>query len=233
MIICKECGVELEEKMRKCPLCDTSVSDDGSGSFTLKSSRKELEPDVGKTNLLSRILWQITAILLLSGIAATLVINLSIQGSITWSVYPISICLMILAYVSLMSLWRTTITYQLAGGWIFSSIVLFIMNGFVSGDWPVMLALPILCAVNVTTFILIFVLRALATKGLNVLAVVILAIAILCLVLEGIISIYFENVIRVQWSAIVSACLLPVAATVAFMYFRTRNNKDLRKIFHT
>ena len=233
MIICKECGVELEDRMRACPLCDTPVSTDGSESLTLKKSKERDKPEAPQKYLLSQILWQIAAILLLSGIAATLVINLAIQGKITWSVYPISICLMILSYVSLMSLWRTRITYQLAGGWILSSMVLVIVNVLISADWPLMLALPILCAVNIIALVLIFVLKTLTTKGLNIFVIVILAIAILCLVIEGIISSYFENVIRLQWSAIVSACLLPVTATILFMHFRTRNNSDLKKIFHT
>ncbi len=233
MIICKECGVELEDKMRACPLCDTPVSNDGSEPFILKKSRESDKPEAKKKYLLSQILWQITAILLLSGIAATLVINLAIQGKITWSVYPISICLMILSYVSLMSLWRTRIIYQLAVGWVVSSMVLVFVNVLITADWPLTLALPILCAVNIMVIVLIFVLKNLTTKGLNVFVIVILGIAILCLVIEGIISSYFENVIRLQWSAIVSACLLPVTATILFMYFRTRNNSDLKKIFHT
>lgn len=233
MIICKECGVELEDKMRVCPLCDTPLSNEGSPAFALKKSRERDKPEARKKYLLSQILWQITAILLLSGIASTFVINLAIQGRITWSVYPISICLMILSYVSLMSLWRTMITYQLAGGWIFSSMVLVVVNALISADWPLMLALPVLCAVNIIVLVLIWVVRNLTTRGLNVFAIVILGIAILCVVIEGIISSYLENVIRLQWSAIVSACLLPVTATILFMYFRTRNNSDLKKIFHT
>jgi hypothetical protein len=233
MVICKECGVALESDMRICPLCQTPVSHERSEPLTLQHSKDRPKADDKKKYLLSQILWQITAVLLLSGIVATLVINLAIQGQITWSVYPISICLMILSYASLMSLWRARITYQLAAGWILSALVLTVVNGVIVADWPMMLALPILCAVNIVTFALIFISRSLTTKGLNVFAIVIAGIAVLCLFIEGIISSYFEHEIRVQWSAIVSACLLPVTATILFMYFRTRNNNDLQKIFHT
>lgn len=232
MIICKECGVALEDNMQVCPLCDTPVSNDGTPS-TFKKNVERKNPDTRKQYLLSQILWQIAAILLLSGIVATLTINLVIQGEITWSVYPISVCLMILSYVSLASLWRTGIIYQLAGGWMVSSVLLVSVNAFISSDWPLKLALPILCAVNIIALVLIVALKSLKTKGLNVFAIIIFGIAILCLIIEGIISYYFANVVRLQWSAIVSACLLPVAATVLFMYFRTRNNSDLKKIFHT
>jgi hypothetical protein len=116
MIICKQCGVELESNMLACSLCDTPVLNDGFKPFALKKSLENDKPDERKKHLLSQVLWQIAAVLLLSGIAATLVINLAIEGAITWSMYPISICLMILPYVLLMSLWRTKITNQLLGG---------------------------------------------------------------------------------------------------------------------
>lgn len=219
--------------MQLCPLCDTPVLNDGSKHFILKQGRERDKPDIKQKYLLSQILWQITAILLLSGIAATLIINLAIQGKVTWSVYPISVCLMILSYVALISLWHAQMVFQLVGGWILSVIVLVIVNVLINADWPLLLALPILCAVNIIALLLNFVVKALKSKGLNVFAIIILAIALLCLVIEGIISSYFENVIKLQWSAVVSACLLPVTAAILFMYFRTRNNSDLKKIFHT
>jgi hypothetical protein len=68
---------------------------------------------------------------------------------------------------------------------------------------------------------------------LNIIAIIFVAIALLCLFIEGIISFYFSASIKLQWSVIVSACLLPVTAAMTFMYFRTRNNIDIQKIFHT
>lgn len=233
MKICKACGVELDDDMQVCPLCDTSVSNDGSTLYNLKKSNEASAPEVKKRPLLHEILWQITAILLLSGIAATLVINLAIQGRITWSVYPVTICLMLLSYVSLMSIWRAPITYRLAGGWLMSAMILLAIYVLADVQWPLMLALPILFAVNMITFLLIFIVRILPRKGLNVFAIVILGIAILCIIIEGIITYNLENTLRLQWSAIVSACLLPVTATIIFMYFRTKNNNELKKIFHT
>jgi hypothetical protein len=232
MTFCKECGVELEDHMQNCPLCGTSVLS-GSKEPRSDNSKQRNAPDVKKKHLLSQVLLQITSILLLSGIAATLFINVAMEGKITWSVYPTSICLIILCYVALIFLWHTQTAFQLFGSWILAVVVLLILNALIDENWPLMLALPILCAANIIVLILTFVLRALKTKGLNIFAIVVLAIAILCLIIEGIISFYFEHAINLGWSVIVSACLLPVIAAILFMYFRTRNNSDLKKIFHT
>src|SRR5687767_11716711 len=141
MNICKQCGVELEDDMKSCPLCYTQIS---SGEVLRSNVPDQRPPEEGKRHLMQRILWQITVVLLLSGIVATLIINLSIVGSVTWSIYPISICLMILAYASLIALWRTAIIFQLFGGWFISGLIFVIVNQYSQGDWPLLLALPIL-----------------------------------------------------------------------------------------
>jgi hypothetical protein len=230
MTICNECGVELEVDMSICPLCDTPVGEKKGVTRRLEKAHK---PAVSHRHLLRQILWQITSVLLLSGIAATLIINLSIHGKITWSVYPITICLIIFSYASLVSFWHKRIVFQIWAGWMISAIVLYIVGLYVNADWPIKLALPLLCAINVIGLLVNFILRISKAKGLNIIAIIFVAIALLCLVIEGIISFYFTASFKLQWSVIVSACLIPVTAAIAFMYFRTRNNIDIQKIFHT
>jgi hypothetical protein len=232
-MICKGCGVQLDDDMKVCPLCGTSVvSGELRKTVTLPINKEETTKGE-KKNVLQQILWQITAVLLLSAIVATLIINLSIHGRITWSIYPISICLMVFSYASLIALWRTKMFFQLLGGWIISAMVLLVIHWNIQEDWPLKLALPLLSAVNVVGLLLNFILIRLKAKGLNVLAIFFVFIAILCLLIEGIVSFYFEESVNLQWSIIVAACLLPVTAAILFMYFRTRNNAELQKIFHT
>jgi hypothetical protein len=233
MTICKECGVQLDDAMKVCPLCDTPVASGGMRKTVDLPINKEIGSKDAKKNVLQPILWQITAVLLLSAIIATLIINLSIHGRITWSIYPISICLMVFSYASLIALWRTKVFFQLLGGWIISGLVLAIVHWNIEEEWPLKLALPLLSAVNVVGLLLNSILIRLNAKGLNVLAIFFVFIAILCLLIEGIVSFYLTKSIDLQWSIIVAACLLPVTAAILFMYFRTRNNAELQKIFHT
>lgn len=231
MIVCKECGVELDAGMDVCPLCGTSIT----------ASRKIIPASVGNDvisqrmnpGLLKQLLWQIASVLLLSGIIATLVINLAMVGRVTWSVYPIVICLIALSYATLMALWRVRIFIQVLAGWVLSGLFLTGVEIYTGDRWPVFLALPLLSAVNLICLALILILNIFKVKGLNVLAVMFVAIAALCLIVEAILSLYFDDQIKLGWSVIVAACLLPVTAAIMFMYFRTRNNSELQKIFHT
>lgn len=233
MIICKTCGVELDEGIEVCPLCETPVNSDarkgvGPGQAKERTKRKPAEKYA-----LQRVLWQITAVLLLSGILGTLIVDLSVHGAVTWSVYPVTISLMVFSYASLMAFWHTKIILQVVAAWMISTAVLFVVNASIPAAWPLQLALPILCAANVIGLLLYYITINLKMRGLNAVAIYFVAIAILCMVIEGILSLYMTNTVTLKWSVIVAACLLPVTAALLFMYFRTRNNPDIKKIFHT
>jgi hypothetical protein len=232
MVICNKCGVELDEGMSACPLCQTPIGGDGEDNDLTYRVRTDDIDENKRKHLLKRVLWQVTSVLLLSGIVATLTINLSIQGSITWSIYPVCICLMVFCYASLIALGHTGIIFQLLGGWFMSVIVLIVIKWYSGLTWPLQLALPILCSVNAIGVMFILIVTNLKTRGLNVLAIALISISVLCLAIEGIVSNYFSNAIKLQWSVIVAACLLPVTAAVFFMFLRTKHNPDLQKIFH-
>lgn len=231
MILCKQCGVELDVEMQVCPLCNTSVLDGARTEHA--TAERNFRVEKARPALLMHVLWQIACVLLLSGIVATLIINLSIIGRVTWSIYPVTICLILLSYATIMALWRARVLMQVIAGWILSSALLVGIGSYTGDDWPLWLAFPILSAINVTAMLLILALSSLKIKGLNVLAIMFVAVAVLCLMLEGILSLYFKDQLALSWSVIVAACLLPVTAAIVFMYFRTRNNRDLQKIFHT
>lgn len=230
MMVCKQCGVELEAGMKVCPLCERSVTD---GRETKMFANQDTMNEDYNPALLKHVLWQIMCVLLLSGIVATLVINLSVAGYVTWAIYPVTVCLIILSYASLMALWRVRLLFQLLMGWAVSSALLMGTGLYTTENWPVDLALPILAAVNVICLLIISIISKVTIKGLNILAIMFVGVAVLCLIIEGIISHYFGNHIVLSWSVIVAACLLPVTAAIVFMYFRTRNNSNLQKIFHT
>jgi len=229
MILCNECGVELEGGMTHCPLCGTPV---GSNAPSV-SDMQQVKMTAGGKHFLRQILWQVASIFLLSGIVATLAINLSVDGRITWSVYPVTICLIIFSYAAVLALWRTKVVVQLIAGWSLSTALIWVIQQRMDEDWPSRLAFPMLCAANVVGLALYFAISGLKMKGLNILAMFFVAIACLCLTIDGIIAYYNHSVIKLQWSVIVAACLFPVIAGIIFMHLRARTNAEIQKIFHT
>ena len=121
---------------------------------------------------------------------------------------------------------------QLLAAWLVSGALLIAVKLFTGDDWPIRHALPILCGVNVICMLLISILSRLKVKGVNVLAIMFVAIAVLCVLIEGVLSLYLKDQMVLNWSVIVAACLLPVTAAVVYIHLRTRNNKDLQKSIH-
>jgi hypothetical protein len=231
-MICRNCGVEFDDATESCPLCGLHVTGIPRERVGL-GHREVVAQNTGK-GVLGRILWQVTSVLLMSGIASTLIINLSLQRQVTWSIYPVTICIILLCYAAPLSIWfRGTLT-NLLSGWVAASICLLIIAYLPPGHgWAIKLALPIVCTLNLAVLLVLGASRLVRSKALNVLALVFLVLAAACLTIDGIISVYLYDAIKVSWSVIVAACLLPVTGTIFFMYFRMRNNSELKKIFHT
>jgi len=239
MSICIKCGVELEDDMELCPLCGTPA-----GAFSTSTpkaydsigniDRKRIEPVRPEDrSLLQRILWQVTSILLFSGIISTLIIDLAVHKKITWSIYPVTVCLIIFTYASLLAFWDTRRIYQIIAGFLISSAVFVILDLLLSQSrWPLRLGLPLLCAVNFVLILLVAAINQTKRRGLNVIAYTCVAIAVLCISIESILSFYSGKVV-LRWSVIVAACMLPVTAALLFMNYRIKKNPDMEKIFHT
>jgi len=237
-MICKNCLVELDDDMKRCPLCGTPVSGAGVPEEHTDHDRV-VTPGLSyledaEKHVLQRILWQVTATLLVSGIVATIIIDRARHDTITWSLYPVTICLMVLSYASLFAFWQTKAIFRILAGWLLSTVFLIAINQYTApSDWPVGLGIPLVFAVNFIALALLAVFHLTKRKGLNLLAYTFVAVAVLCISINGIISRYFTGVIYLGWSIIVAACILPVAAALIFVFFRTWNNPRLQKIFHT
>ena len=218
--------------MEVCPLCKKIPLADGDNSTQIQEQQHSAY-DERKPKLLKRIFFQIACVLLLSGILATLIINLAMVGRVTWSMYPITICLIVLSYVFSLGLWTAKPLARIFTGWLASILVLVLVHLYVSDDWPLKLALPTLCSINVIAMLLVVLLENLRVKGLNIVAIFFISAAVLCMIIEAIVSKYFLEEFRLSWSVVVSACLLPVTAVIVFMHFKTKSNAELEKIFHT
>ena len=231
--ICKNCLVELDDQMEVCPLCglpaDAPARRDPQGHVVVNRSSQSDERFV-----MQRILWQVASTLLLSGIVATLIIDVTAHQRITWSAVPGSICLVFLCYALLFAYWRTRLIYRLLTGWLLSTIALLVLLAvFPEKLWIGGLMIPLLFSFNVTFLVLLAIFSVTKQKGLNLFAYSFVALAVLSLTIDGIISHFLSGEIKLDWSIVVAACLLPVTAVLIFMFYRTRKNATIQKIFHT
>jgi len=236
-IICTNCGVELEEDMQYCPLCGEMTD---SHAQTAKDKQSVLEKESGllsyksgRVFLTKKAAWAMVSVILLSIILTTGIINFSINKEISWSVLPIAACLIAFSYVSVFTFMIKRTTVQIWAGFISGSVLLFILDNLTGGRArAVTLGIPLLFFSNLILSAMLNIIHRVKQKGINLIAYGFIAAALLCLFIETILSLSFKEGLRLMWSLIVSACVLPVSALLLFLHYKLKKGRDLIRTFH-
>ncbi|MBN2350206.1 MAG: hypothetical protein JXJ22_15310 [Bacteroidales bacterium] len=240
MTVCNNCGVELEKSMNFCPLCGDPVI---KGNFRDKDAIKEEKirkqqqalSDIEKLDQFQKrkLVWEVFSIILVSGIIVTLILNLILNHELTWSKFTIAGCIAVFSYVSIFSFWPKRIIFHFTGSFITTSAFLLFLELWLGKiDWTLSLGIPILFAFYFIALLTLFVIKMCKQKGFNLIAYIFIAVALLIISIEGIISNYLYNRIFLSWSLIVLVSILPLSAILLFIHFRLRRGTSLKKFFH-
>jgi hypothetical protein len=234
-IICKNCGVELEEDMLNCPLCGEPVTANGKVAIPAPGQQQaQAFPYTRKMNRpQKKFTWEIVSLILFSGIIATFIIDFILNKRITWSEYPVAVSLTIFSYISLFAFWQQRTLVQMAGGFILSSIFLVLLDsltGYIV--WAIKLGIPLLFSCNLVVSALIAIFRMSKYKGINLVAYAFLGASLLSVCVEGILSFFKTGLVHLEWSVIVAGCIVPVVLVIFFVYFRLKKARSLEKTFH-
>ena len=236
MPFCKNCGVELEADMLNCPLCGVPAGDrseakalpdsTGDGHPSQQTQKKMTGPQ-------KKIIWEVISITILSFIIATLSIDLILNGRISWSEYPVALCLVVFSYISIFTVLDQRAITSLTGGFLASAVFMALFDRLTGGiAWSVKLGIPLLFSGNLIAAALFFAIRRTRKKGINLIAYFFIAAALYCTCIEGIISYFKTGDVHLRWSLVVIACVLPVAFVLFFVHYRLAKSHILERTFH-
>lgn len=229
MNICKNCGVELEPDIDFCPLCMEPVSENISSYKTV--SKPVLEP--ADKRLHRKAIWELVSIIFLLIIFVTSFLNYFLNKEISWSEYPVALCLISFSYVSGFVFLNKRRKIHIIIAFLASSVLILLLDQLTDGlQWALRLGIPLLFSVNLVLGSLLLIINSLKQKGINLIAYSILAASLLCILVEVITDLYINGSSHLVWSFIVLACVFPVAAVLLFVHFRMKKGNDLQKIFH-
>jgi len=240
MKICSNCGVELDEHMQACPLCGFSSFDQPTertenNNFPADQQRERLFSDYVKLTKVQKrkLFWELSGIILFSGILVTFMIDVVTSKSITWSRYTITVCLVLFANATLLSFWRHKFFILLCGSFITTSLLLVLLDLYNNKvGWGSQLGIPLLLFIYLIIFILGLLIRIIKRHGFNILGLIFIALGVLSLCIEGVLSRYYTHKITFQWSLIILACMVPIAAILFFFHYRLNRGIELRRFFH-
>jgi len=240
MTYCKNCGVELDENMNFCPLCgeplpgEVLVQEEHREFRRLKQEGKIISDYKKLTQIQKRkLFWELSAIILISGIIVSFIIDLVLNKNITWSKYTITVCLVVFINVTFLAFWQKKIFLLFTGSFISTSIMLMLLELYNRNiSWSITLGVPLLFAAYLITFVLIILIKISRQRGLNIITYSLVAMGLLTICIEGIISLNTTNRLALQWSLIVLACIIPVSAILLFIHYRLKKATDLKRFFH-
>ncbi len=240
MTYCKTCGVELETTMKFCPLCGKHITDktlEKEEHLPLKETKQEerILSDFREFTPVQRrkLFWQLSGIILISGMMVTFIIDLIINQSITWSKYSMSACLVLFINITMFVFSRKKIILSLIGCFISTSILLVLFDMFNKNiGWGTKLGIPLVFSFYLVVFLLISLVKRSKQRGINLIAYFLIAASILNLSIEGIISLQVHKQLSFQWSVITLVSVLPVSAILLFIHYRLRKGTDLKRFFH-
>ncbi len=237
---CTYCGVELEKNMNFCPLCGEPIPDENRDKKEYIEIRKRKQGEKQLTDYQKltpaekrKLFWEISIIILVSGIIVTLIIDYIIGNTISWSKYPVLVCTVLFINISLISFWHHRIFLIFSGSFVSTSILLILLDiykGYIG--WGIKLGIPLLLSTYTLLFILLLIVKHAKKRGLNIIAWSFIAAGMLSICVEGIISFYKNFRFHFEWSMIVIASVLLIATLLFFLHHRLKEEPDLKRFFH-
>ncbi len=224
MAICKSCGVDLGEGNDKCPLCDTREEPGKIASpadllnFSKKENRKQL--------------YELAMILFASAIVITIAIN-AVFGRGNWSMLTTTCIGYVMAVITILNFSKHH-PYWLISGWMAATLLLLFILDRLTGNkgWFSSVAGPITASLAILTGAVIFFNSLSRYKGLNLIASILLALAIFVLTIEYFIDRFISEVFTPQWSVVAAASLVILASILIFVHYRLKRGRSLGRLFH-
>ena len=239
MSYCNYCGVELDQTMTSCPLCGLAVGEKRVVTHEWKSRQPVFKDKISSeiesmTAVQKRkLFWQISGIILVSGILVTLVINMIESKDITWSKYILVASLSILASISFFTLLRNR-PFMLVLGSFISNAALLLLLDLISSNigWATKLGIPILVSLYALILLVLWLIRISNRRGFNILAVIFIAIGLFLICIEVFVSLYFNHTITLSWSIIAAVSMIPISTLLFLVHYRLKSGIELRRFFH-
>jgi hypothetical protein len=234
MSLCSRCGVDIGDAT-SCPLCGLASGYDASvqtpsHARNLVELTASVQPPSRARHLFAAELLTVSL-----GIAALTVflVDLLTGGGISWSLYPLAA----LGFIWLGFCPLIMATKRKALGLAFTALAPFaflLALDAINGDmnWSLRLGLPMAAAVELAVAFAAFASMRSKRKGLNLLSYSLLAIAFVCLAVEGVISLWLGGSLRFAWSFIASSALVPIALFLLYAHHRVATDATLRRLFH-
>lgn len=231
MIICLNCGVELDDGLKICPLCgrdpeNKSEQEQISGNYP--SDVIQLEKKENR-----RYLWELSGIIAFPGIVVCTFLDLLTGKRLNWSLFSdVSITAAWVILTLYLFLYKRTVLIIILQMLAILTALFFIDLLATGREWFFPVGLPVTVAGFIAAGIVIALYRPLHLKGLNIIASALIALSGYCIIIEIVFDKYRNSFVELHWSTIVAVSILPIALLFLFFHYRLKKGNRLDSFFH-
>jgi lipopolysaccharide export LptBFGC system permease protein LptF len=242
MPYCPDCGVEIGNAPT-CPLCGTR---NPRADIPAEPSRPEADassPNSGffgdvegaetlTTHDKRKIAWEVLSVAFSIAVVSLSLINFLVEGRLSWSLFPVSafIFIWIFATALLVMDGKSPLRYILTA---LDPPAFLLALGLFTGDisWAWKLAVPIAVFSELVAAGVSLQIKNAKRKGLNILAYLLVGIAINCLGIETYVDLFCSGKIHLTWSVITAIALIPIAGFLLYLHYRVAKSTNLHRLF--
>jgi hypothetical protein len=231
MTICVNCGVELDDGLKICPLC---------GKDPEKKIEQEPLSDTFPSDIIQlqkkenrKYLWELSGVLAFSGIAVCTILDLLTGKGLNWSLFSdISITAAWVIMTLYLYLYKRTLALVTLQMLVILAALFFISLITAGRVWFFPVGLPLTVAAFIAAGTVIILYRVAHFKGLNIIASAFIGLSGYCIITEIVFDKYKNGFLDLQWSLIVAVSVLPVALLFFFFHYRLKKGNRLDSFFH-
>lgn len=226
MSICKTCGVDLGEGNEKCPLCEPPDNREkrvASPADLFRASRIEN----------TRYMYEILMLILVSGVMITIAIDAVFGKGMSWSLITTTCIGYVISMISGLYLLRRKPYLMLAVTSAATIIFLWLIDHFTGHHgWSGSFGCPLAISASLLSAAVIFLNSLSRYRGLNLLATILLALAVFTVIVEYLTDKLLTNAFTPQWSVVTAASLIIIAMIFIFIHYRLKRGRSLGRLFH-
>jgi hypothetical protein len=231
MTLCVNCGVELDDGLKVCPLCGKDPEnkiDQKQVSNNYPSGIIHIQKKENR-----RYLWELSGVIAFLGIAVCTILDLLTGKGLNWSLFSdVSLAAAWVIMTLYLFAYKRTLTIVLLQLLTILTALFFIDLIAMGRNWFFPVGLPITVAGFIAVGTVIILYRAARFKGLNIIASACVLLSGYCIVTEIVFDKYLRGNIDLQWSLIVAVSVLPVALLLFFSHYRLKKGNRLDSLFH-
>jgi hypothetical protein len=231
MTICVNCGIELDDGIKICPLCGKDPTNKNEAEHISDNYPSGIIQIQRKEN--RRYLWELSGIIAFSGIAVCTIVDLLINKSLNWS---------LLSDVSIAAAWIIISLFLFAHKKTLILVPLLMLTilaalffiDLITGpmDWFFPVGLPVTLTAFVAIGAIIALYKAAHFKGLNIIAAALIILSGFCIITEMALDLYISGFVDLRWSLIAAISILPVSLIFFFYHYRLKKGNRLDSFFH-